>query len=139
MPAIDQRLCNLSTLLENVAAGIGGAASVQRDAGEIEKSRQAWRKLIEDNLTNWGRNPRQFEDEGVTPPSQNVISLAIELARALEKAGSPPPDSVVPDANGGIVFERRHENVSDVYHIWDDGSIDYQRFDGTRLVERRTL
>ncbi len=49
------------------------------------------------------------------------------------------PDSIVPDPNGGIVFERREGKVSEVLHVWDDGSAEYMRFRGTQLVERQPL
>ena len=54
----------------------------------------------------------------------------------MKRAGSPPPTSVVPDANGGIVFERRRNNLSEVLHVWDDGKVEYQCFHGTDLIKR---
>ncbi len=95
--------------------------------------------LIDQKLIEWECDPSQLSDEGVEPPSGETILTAIEWAKHFRKDGKPSPDSVVPDANGGIVFERREKGVSEVLHVWDDGSVEYQRFHGTRLVERQML
>ena len=101
--------------------------------------REAWQRLIDYHLIEWGWNTHQFEDDGIEPPSRDTVQLAIRVAEKLRDAGFPGPNSVVPDANGGIVFERREKDVVEVFHVWDDGTIDYQCFHGTRLIERRPL
>ena len=113
--------------------------SATRDFERDEKSREKWQELIDHKLIEWGRNPSQFDDEGVEPPSGEIILQAIELAEQFRDKELTPPDSVVPDANGGIVFERRGGDVSEVFHVWDDGTIEYQCFQGTRLRERWAL
>ena len=98
-----------------------------------------WQDLIDYKLLEWGRNPDQFDDENVEPPTRSTILLAIALAQALSDLGVPPADSVVPDPNGGIVFDRREGEAYEVFHIWEDGTVEYHRFLGTSLVERRTI
>jgi hypothetical protein len=98
--------------------------------------RAAWQRAIE-KLTEWARNPKELEDDGLAPPSAEIVQRAIAFAQAAQQAGYPPPTSVVPDPNGGIIFERTQDNQTEEYHFWDDGTIDYCRFEGTRLVERR--
>jgi hypothetical protein len=61
------------------------------------------------------------------------------MAQVFRDKGFTPPDSVVPDPNGGIVFERRAQEMSEVFHLWDDGTVEYRRFQSTRLVERWTV
>ena len=95
--------------------------------------------MSDHTLIAWGSAPGQLDDIGVTPPTGDTISLAIGLATESQDEGLPPPDSVVPDANGGIVFERLGKDVTEVFHVWDDGSVDYCMFVGARLVERRNL
>jgi len=104
-----------------------------------EENRRAWDELIDRKLIEWGRHQQQLADEGVEPPRGEVVRVAIELANRMKIRGFAPPSSVVPDPNGGIVFERREGTVSEVFHIWDDGSVEYQRFEENRLVERRFL
>ena len=64
---------------------------------------------------------------------------AIEFARQLRDQGFPIPTRVVPDPNGGIVFQHQEQDVSEEYHIWDDGVIEFMYFDGPRLIERRKI
>jgi len=104
-----------------------------------QESRGKWQELIDHKLIEWGRNPSQFDDEGVEPPSGEIVRRAIEIAKQFRHDGLTPPDSIVPDPNGGIVFERREGDVAEVFHIWDDGTVEYRCFQGARLVERRTL
>jgi hypothetical protein len=126
-------------LRDAVPTGVDTASPVTRDYGREDSSREAWQHLIDYRLIEWGRDPTPLEDVGVEPPSGEVVRLAVELAQAFRDAHFPPPNNVVPDPNGGIVFERRETDVSEAYHVWDDGTVEYQRFHGTRLVERRTL
>jgi hypothetical protein len=98
-----------------------------------------WHALIDYKLVDWAFEPGQFDEEGIEPPTRQVIVKAIELAKRLQDMGLAPPDFVVPDPNGGIVFERRENGVSEVFHVWEDGTVEYQRFQGAHLVERWAL
>lgn len=84
----------------------------------------------------WLRDPSQLDDDGIDPPSGTIIRLSMDWAENYRDKGLPAPDRVAPDPNGGIVFERREGNVSEVVHVWEDGTIEYMRFEGTHLVER---
>ena len=91
-----------------------------------------------DKLADLGRNP--IADDGVTPPSDEVIRLASKLTEWTRDDGiTQPPDSVVPDPNGGIVFEWRGNDLTQVLHVWDDLTVDFQDFRGSQLVERFRL
>ncbi len=114
-------------------------SSVTRDDGRANEARAEWQRLIDYQLIEWGRDPSRLEDEGIEPPTSETIRLATMLAEALKERGDPPPDTIVPDPNGGIVFERREKNRAEVFHVWDDDSVEYRRFEGTRLVERWML
>lgn len=101
--------------------------------------RENWQEVIDRKLIEWGCTSSALEDIGVDPPTIETVRQAIRLAETFRDEGFPGPDSVILDPNGGIVFERRDGETAEVCHLWDDGSIEYQRFDGTRLAERRTL
>jgi hypothetical protein len=104
-----------------------------------DQATEKWRQLIDHKFIEWGRNPKVFEDDDIQPPSGAVIQRAIRLAEALKKSGVQPPSVVVPDPNGGIVFEYRQNGFTQVFHIWEDSRIDYCLFSGTRLTERHAL
>lgn len=97
--------------------------------------RTDWQNLI-DQLTKWLQNPELVEDEGVDPPSTTILRLAIDYAERFRDEGFPPPGKIMPDPDGGIIFERRHNGTREEFHFWDDGSIEYVLFSGGRLVER---
>lgn len=126
-------------LIETVRTSADTSTPSSRSNNPDTSGREAWQRLIDHQLIDWGWNTDQFEDAGVEAPSRDTVQLAIRLAANLRDAGFPSPSSVVPDANGGIVFERREQNVVEVFHVWDDGTIDYQCFHGSRLIERRPL
>ena len=110
-----------------------------RDDEWQRAARESWQNVIDRKLIEWGRASSPLEDMGVDPPTKETIQRAIRLAETFRDEGFPAPESVVPDPNGGIVFERREGDVAEVCHLWDDGTTEYQRFEGTRLVERRAL
>lgn len=104
-----------------------------------ERFKAAWQRLIDYKLIEWGCNPTVIEDDGIEPPDTDTIQRAVELAKRFRDESLPPPDNVVPDGDGGIVFERREGDVSEVLHVWDDGTQEYLRFHDSRLVERSSL
>jgi hypothetical protein len=110
-----------------------------RDDERQRDARERWQDAIDHKLIEWSRAPSPLEDVGVDPPTKETIQRAIRLAETFRDEGFPAPESVVPDPNGGIVFERREGEVAEVCHLWDDGTTEYQRFEGARLVERRAL
>ena len=127
------------SLIASVRTNVGAATPTSRGGSRDPANREAWQHLIDYRLIEWGWNTGQFEDEGIEPPTRDTVQLAIAVAEKLRDAGLSAPNSVVPDANGGIVFERREKEVIEVFHVWDDGTIEYQYFRGTRLIERRPL
>ena len=102
-------------------------------------ARQMWQTIIDKQLRDWLRDPHQLEDVGVDAPTTQIIRQAITLAQHFRDEGKPPPDSVVSDASGGIVFERQENGHSEVIHIWDDATAEYIFFNGTRIDSRIPL
>ena len=126
-------------LLEPVKTRADTASPATIDTQQASQFRQAWQTLIDQSLLGWLRDPSQLEDDGVEHPTPPILRLAIDWAEKSRDNGLPPADSIVPDANGGIVFQRRVNEMSEVFYIWDDGTLEYQRFHDTHLVERRSL
>ncbi len=139
MPAISPSPFVSPDFVNAVSTYVETQTQLTPDPRRHDTAAEAWQKLIDDQLIEWERDPGQVDDEGIEPPSAPIVRLAIQLAQAWKDGGFAAPDRVVPDPNGGIVFERRERDVSEVFHVWEDGTVEYRRFQGTRLVERRTL
>lgn len=127
------------SLIDSVRTTVDAATPSSRSSSPEAVNREAWQHLIDRRLIEWGRDRDRFEDEGIDVPTSNTVQRAIELAQRLRDAGLAAPNSVAHDANGGIVFERRENEVIEVFYVWDDGAIEYQYFHGTRLIERQPL
>jgi hypothetical protein len=100
---------------------------------------EAWQRIIDYKLVEWGRDPASLSDEGFDAPSASVISTAIQWAKNWQAQGIAPPSRVIPDPNGGIVFERQTPELTHVIHFWDNGSLEYRQFRGVRLIERHEI
>ena len=75
-----------------------------------------WQRLTE-QLTNWRCNPDQLDEERTVTPSWDTIQLALDLATWMSKRGLPAPTRIVPDADGGIVFERQKKDAFESIRI----------------------
>jgi hypothetical protein len=94
-----------------------------------------WQEIVEHKLPAWEREPQLLADDGIEPPTKATVLLALRVARSLRKR-SPPPTRVVPDADGGIVFEREDHDVLETVRVNPDGTVEYCRFRNARLLER---
>ena len=126
-----------TSLRDAVSTSVAIGAPITRDYGRIDKASEEWQVLIDYQLIEWGRDPGQLENEEIQPPSKSTIQLAIRLAGMLSKPGLPAPTRIVPDAHGGIVFERQGRNVFESIRISADGTAEYCVFENSRLVERQ--
>lgn len=100
--------------------------------------RQRWQAVI-DQLFKWWNDPEYFAGEDYDPPTSKVLELAMDLATSFRDSGYPPPNSVVPDANEGIVFQLRCGEQTEKIHVWGDGEVEYIRFSGTKIIDRRPI
>lgn len=121
---------------QKVSTGVDRLSPMTR---KLAPDARAWQKIISERLRQWLRDPEQLADDGVTPPDPAIIQLAIKFAEMYRDDNYPCADSVVAGPNGEIEFEWRLDGGSEVHKFWDDGLIEYMRFDGTRLVERMPL
>jgi hypothetical protein len=109
------------------------------EQGRNDHSREAWQRLIDFTLIEWGRDPGQLDDDGIVPPPMSAIQLAISLAKELSRRGLPAATRVVPDAHGGIVFEREGKDTLETIRISADGDAEYCVFRGSRLDHRESV
>lgn len=139
-PTLSEAPPLISQDVQDASQGAGNTQSASIvDAKREEQYHCGWQKLIDERLLKWLADPSQLEDEGIEAPDGTILRLAIDLAEKYRDDKLPPPDSLVPDPDGGIVFELQHDDISEVIHIWDDGQVEYQRFEGSKLAARCSM
>ncbi|MEZ6133087.1 MAG: hypothetical protein R3C59_30830 [Planctomycetaceae bacterium] len=106
----------------------------------LHRSRQrVWQKFIDEKLIEWATNPDYFDNEDFEGPSPEVVSLALRFAQQFRDTDQPPPHRVVPDADGGIVFELTGRELTEKIHFWDNGDVEYLIFRAGKVIERQPL
>lgn len=123
----------------SVETRVEAASIMSRMPAYDIRARLGWQQLIDCKLLEWLHNPGILEDDGVTVPTSTILRLAIDWAEKCRDEGLPAPDSIVPDADGGIVFERHANGDSEVFYIWENGTLEYQRYHDTQLIERNSV
>jgi hypothetical protein len=90
-------------------------------------------------LVEWGRNPGGVRDHELEPPTAAAVHQACLVAIDLRDAGELPPSRVVPNGDGGIVFELTVGQRAVTLEFFDDGSIERTCYDGCRMLHRETI
>lgn len=120
-----------------VPTGADTASPATVEEARNDQLRESWQALIDHRLIEWGRDPSQLDEEGTKVPSKDTIQRAISLADRLCKNGLPAPTSIVPDAHGGIVFERKSGEVFESVRVMPNGTAEYCAFKDYHLIERQ--
>lgn len=122
-------------LLQRVVADVRWLDGAQL----ADSDRQSWQRVIDQQLQEWQRDPSQLEDEGVEPPSLEVLPLVVEVAAALRDHGVEPPLRVLPNGEGGVVFEWRDTPYFWSLEVEQTGSLNLSIFRNSRLISRHQL
>lgn len=102
-------------------------------------SAEGWRRTINEPLIDWGRDPSQLEDEGIDPPSREIVTLALQFAMFLRDQNVAPPDRVIPNGDGGIVFKRKMGDILEIIEVAKDASIEIIVFHGSEITTRQKI
>lgn len=95
-----------------------------------------WDSIIDHKLIEWGRETEAFQVEGLIAPTSEAIGRACELVRAMRYEGWSLPTGVIPDGEGGIVFENRHGAFYQRVEIDEHGGMSFVTFQDATLVSR---
>ncbi len=101
--------------------------------------RMAWESVIDRWLIEWGRSPGLVSQYGLVPATPDIVVLAVKVARACAEVGLAPPQRVLPDGEGGILFERGEGDVFEALSILADGRIELKSFKNSKLVSEGPL
>lgn len=105
-----------------------------------EDNKTAWEAVM-DRLVAWGYAPEQLADDGITPPTRRALAEAGRFVAGMRKLNAEAPVRlvamrVVPNGNGGVVFEVGDVHLFERIDIDEDGSVEFQQFRGCNLVNR---
>ncbi|MGA2616646.1 MAG: hypothetical protein ABSF26_03490 [Thermoguttaceae bacterium] len=105
-------------------------------------NRDAWNELTDetiiDRFAQLALHPPVGEDD-FEWPARDVWSEAYRLACKMRDEGVPVPSNIVPNGEGGIVFEWRHGPFFDAVEFGKDRSLEFRRFKSAKLVLRDRL
>jgi hypothetical protein len=136
LEAHDTPWADFATIIQgNGAAEPKATCPVNRS----EQERQRWQAVLDRWLLKWAQDPSRLEDEGVVPPSADILQLACQLAGDLRDAGAPGPQRVAATGDGGIVFVRQVGPSLSTLEVGADGSIELTVFRDSRLLSRQRL
>lgn len=122
-----------------VSTGAAQDDSFAHDAYERAAVVDAWQKVIDSKLIEWGRDPEAIAEDDLIPPSRFAVHNAIDLAKQLSQQGWAPPMRAVPDGDGGIVFERWAGVTAGAFEIDKYGRIELVMTRNGRVEERVEL
>lgn len=101
----------------------------------LGRDAEHWNKL-EQQLRRWKENPSEIQDDEVTPPDRDLIVTAIGILRLIRDNKGAPPLRIVPNGEGGIVFESRTGSYFQAIELARDRSVEFMVFRNSRLVFR---
>jgi hypothetical protein len=103
-------------------------------------NRQAWRLMSERvSMMRFVIFP-DLEAEGLTPPCLAAVDEALRLVSAMSKMGAfPPPSRVIPNGEGGIVFERWTGGDLDRIEVFANRQVYLSQFEGGRRLVHRQI
>lgn len=99
---------------------------------------QAWNVVLS-KLLEWREDPDVLSDEDIVPPSRGILETAYHLALRMRDCRAPGPLRVVPDGEGGVVFERREGDVFETMNVEANGRIEMLTYYASQLTSRNLL
>ena len=102
---------------------------------ERETNRFAWQDIMDYKLLEWVFHPELLEDDGLVAISPKIISEACKFCRL--ESGNPVPSNVVPNGDGGIVFEWKEGSYFRTIEFLADGSKEDCLFIDSHLKHRQ--
>jgi hypothetical protein len=109
---------------------------VNGESGQGVKT--SWRQ-ISAKLTAWKKVPQELEDDGVEPLGPGVLARAEVVAEALSAACVEPPDTFVPNGDGGLVLRWRVGQRAWWIELDGDGSMEACLMHNGKLVWRHAI
>ena len=115
-----------------------GKEEVASPASSVNEDQAGWQRVLE-LLSAWDGKQSLRDEDGIEWPAPAVVELARRLAISLQRQKFRPPTRLVPNGEGGIVFECQQERDLQTIEIEADGAIELCRFNDAKLTDRRRI
>jgi hypothetical protein len=118
------------------------ASAGPANSSSTNEARNAWQRLIDEKLIEWGRHPEQFEDEdGYKAPGPDILAQATRLVAHCRDHGVLPPLRMAPDGEGGIVFDWKNSDppLHVIAQIHPNGVMEMLEFLDCKLMSRKRI
>jgi hypothetical protein len=126
------------TISERVNRLVGTSAG-QTQAPVDPEAKRDWDAVIDRRLLEWALHPNLLDEEGLIAPSRETIRIACRIAAEMRNHGLPSPTRVVPDGDGGIVFELVVGSSLEVMHIYSESRVELLYFRDAKLCGRQRV
>ena len=83
--------------------------------------------MIDHVLIPWATKGVEVDDD-LRPPSAVSLRAAATLVCQWRDVGLPPPTAVLPDGDGGILFEQRAGRTSIQFYVLHDGVVEVSHY-----------
>jgi hypothetical protein len=113
-----------------------GAEVLASEINIKERLAVRWSSIIDGKLIEWGKTRSEFEVEDLVGPTNEAIGTAFRFVKYMRSNGWPLPTGVIPDGEGGVVFENRHDPMYQRIEIDKDGRASLATFHDCQLMER---
>lgn len=100
------------------------------------EAKAGWEEII-DTLSTWADDVSVLEDDGVIPPSYPIIRKALSLSHTLMARGWAAPLRVVPNAEGGVVFERKDKDFFEEIELEQEGTAEIRIYQDFKIIIRQ--
>ena len=96
-----------------------------------------WQKVIDEELLNWCVQGLPDLEDDLQPPTRDVLVAAIEVAEKMRSLGAPPPSRLVPNGEGGVIFERYvyPQQIYQAFEIFKDLTTELRTYKDSKLVD----
>jgi hypothetical protein len=108
------------------------------DRNESRDLQSRWQPVFE-QLASWREDPGQVSDEGVLTPPNALVARAEDVAETLCTQGVEPPDNLLTNGDGGVVFRWRPAGRTWSIEMDVDGSIESSLMAGSKLLWRHSI
>jgi len=97
---------------------------------------EKWNAIVDQPLIDWGLNPSFEDEDGLVMPTGLAVAKASELVTNLRNQGWSLPTGVIPDGEGGIVFENKQDPFYSRLEIDENGLIMLLTFRDCKLLSQ---